>query len=398
MCILIGVTVLVPADWLYQLEVTTTPLGKYIRAMLIVIFIIYLLITGIDFTKYGFKAGLVFALFAVLNILYALLSENVNDNIYYTSRIIYWLLGTVVVYRLVVSEILSDKAIEVMIIVTVILGSLFTAYYMEILNNKAGQNASAYLLLWCLPLLLKAEKKLLVNVSLVLAIIAIILTVKRGAMIGLVLSLVVYYISYIKVNKLNNALLKALGSVIVVVLATYYVLSMNWEAVQLRFDDTTGSGRDMMYMMIWEHWINADITNIIFGFGINSVQQYLGIMYYGSVDESGPYAHSDWLQLMHDYGLLGIGLLAWLHLEYLKLLLKAFKARKSFAPSLLMGYVILFLVNVYSGQLMAPNAIYFGMLVAFAAAKLNGSRKCISKRYNIKKIRMVDTQVVTKCL
>ncbi|MGD9168509.1 MAG: hypothetical protein PVI97_00430, partial [Candidatus Thiodiazotropha sp.] len=215
---------LVPADWLYQLEVTTTPLGKYIRAMLIVIFIIYLLITGIDFTKYGFKAGLVFALFAVLNILYALLSENVNDNIYYTSRIIYWLLGTVVVYRLVVSEILSDKAIEVMIIVTVILGSMFTAYYMQILNNKAGQNASAYLLLWCLPLLLKAEKKLLVNVSLVLAIIAIILTVKRGAMIGLVLSLVVYYISYIKVNKLNNALLKALGSVIVVVLATYYVL------------------------------------------------------------------------------------------------------------------------------------------------------------------------------
>ena len=147
------------------------------------------------------------------------------------------------------------------------------------------------------------------------------------------------------------------------------VLVYNWDAVKTRFEDTSGSGRDKMYAMLVEHWTKAEPRKVVFGFGINSVQRYARSMF-GSENDSGTYAHSDWFQLMHDFGLLGIGLLAWLHAAVLGVIRRGFKMRDSVAPSLAMGYIILFLVNIYSGHLLAPGAIYFGLLIAYADSAL----------------------------
>ncbi len=152
------------------------------------------------------------------------------------------------------------------------------------------------------------------------------------------------------------------------------VLASNWDAVKTRFEDTSGSGRDNMYAMLVEHWRKAEPQNLVFGFGINSVQRYTGMMY-GSEDDRGPYAHSDWFQLMHDFGLVGIVLLGWLHAAFLVLIRRGFKMRNPVTPSLAMGYTILFLVNIYSGQLMSLTAIYCGLLLVCGALAISTARQ-----------------------
>jgi hypothetical protein len=91
----------------------------------------------------------------------------------------------------------------------------------------------------------------------------------------------------------------------------------------------------------------------------------------------GPYAHSDWLQLMHDFGLVGIVLLAWLHAAFLALIRRGFRLRNPVTPSLAMGYTILFLVNIYSGHLLGPTAIYFGLLLVCGALAISTARQTV---------------------
>ncbi|MCJ7603817.1 MAG: O-antigen ligase family protein [Desulfobulbaceae bacterium] len=369
-CLCLGTVLLVFFDWSFDLGLIAFPFSKYARAFLLVVFLVYLLRTGVQFGKFKFPFDRILAFYAALNIIYSVVSPDMIGNLYYSLRIMFWLLGTVVAYRLALSGILSDKGLQKTIVATVFLGAAFTIFFMTRSGTEAGQNASAYLLLWCLPFLLMMKKSQLGKLVLVLAVFAILLTVKRGAMIALVLSIVAYGLTYLKLHGNFRVFIRGIRVVVLLAIVVAYALTTNWDAVQTRFQDTSGSGRSRMYTMLLNHYIQSDPMNLVFGFGINSVQKYTGYMYYGRIDTSGPYAHSDWLQMMHDFGLLGIGFLVWLHVKVLTLIRESYKKRHPFTPSLVMGYAILFLVNIYSGHLMSPNAIYFGLLLAFTAAKV----------------------------
>ena len=126
-----------------------------------------------------------------------------------------------------------------------------------------------------------------------------------------------------------------------------------------------------MFPLIINHWLQADTLTKIVGFGINSVQQYTGEIFYGAYSgRSGVYAHSDWLQLIHDFGFFGFLILFWIHVSVLRLIISGYRMKLEYAPALLMSYVILFLVNIYSGHLFAPGAFIFGVSVAYCAAQL----------------------------
>jgi len=370
-CLCVGSPLLVCLDWLFDYELINLPFAKYIRAFLLVVFVIFIVRTGSSLRAQAFSFGWVLGYFAALNLLYTVFSEDIIGNLYYTSRILFWILGSVVAYRLVLTGALTEKLLLGTIGSTVFLGAAFTISYMLQPDTKAGQNASAYLLLWCLPLLVMVKKSLVVNIFMAISAMAILLTVKRGAMIALGLSIVAYALTYQKIQGNIRASKKILGLLIILVIVSYLTLSYRWEAVANRFEDTTGAGRDQVYTMIFEHWLKAEPKNLIFGFGINSVQQYTGYMY---LSESGIFAHSDWLQYMHDFGIMGIIFLVWLHFQFLTLIRDGYRLRHSYTPSLVMGYVILFLVNIYSGHLMSPEAIYLGFLLAFSAGTLQSER------------------------
>jgi hypothetical protein len=373
-CLCVGTVLLVLLDWIGAFGYISLAFSKYTRAALLVIFVIYVISTGLSLGAYGFSFGRVLGFFMVINLTYSFLSDNTVDDLYDVSKIVFWVIGSVVAYRLTLAGALTEKMLRRTVIATVILGAAFTIMLMTNPAVEGGQNASAYLLVWCMPLLLLVKKSWVVNISIAVAVIAILLTVKRGAMIALVLSLVAYGLSYLIIHNNFNTFAKLAGSFIVIAIIGSFIISTKWNIIEQRFEDTSGSGRDKLYGMLFEKWVHSDPSKLIFGYGIHSVQRYTGQVFYHSENIIGPYAHSDWLQYMFDFGLFGVSFLVWLHVKFLFLIRKSLRFGRSFTSPLIMGYVILFLVNIYSGHLMGTNAIYLGLLLAYTSASMNYSK------------------------
>ncbi len=62
-----------------------------------------------------------------------------------------------------------------------------------------------------------------------------------------------------------------------------------------------GSGRSQFYLLLFDRWRDADLFQWLFGFGFWTASDYLGRVWL-----DGVYAHSDVLELLHDYGAMGI--------------------------------------------------------------------------------------------
>jgi len=75
-----------------------------------------------------------------------------------------------------------------------------------------------------------------------------------------------------------------------------------WNILIFRFvNNPSGSGRIYFYDWIYNGWLTGDWINHLFGFGLYQVIEYLGSVYSFPI-----YAHSDWLELLYDHGILGI--------------------------------------------------------------------------------------------
>jgi len=362
-CLSIGTVLVLFLDWLGEYGYISMNVSKYSRAVILFVFLSYYFKTGIRCSKYEFRFGNVLFYFVILNIVYSLFSDSIISNLYVTSRIAFWVIASVVAYRLILSGKLSMKIIRNTVFATVAIGAIFTIHLMINLETETQQNASAYLLLWCLPLLLLLKKSHLVNGFIGLSIVAILLTVKRGAMIALGISLAAYVLTYLKINTNFRSFKTIVGLLLIAGVTGIYALMSKWVFVQTRFEDTSGSGRDNMYNLLIGRYIDSEPLNLVFGFGIGSVQEYTYSLWGASV-----YAHSDWLQFVPDFGFFGILFMVWLHIRFLDLIREFYIKRHPYTPSLVMGYTIMFLVNIYSGHFLAPVVLYLGLIFAISSA------------------------------
>lgn len=58
------------------------------------------------------------------------------------------------------------------------------------------------------------------------------------------------------------------------------------------------SGRDTIYSNLFNAWLNSDIIHLLFGHGFGSTIYISG----------GSWAHNDWLELLTNFGLLGVSI------------------------------------------------------------------------------------------
>jgi O-antigen ligase len=140
-------------------------------------------------------------------------------------------------------------------------------------------------------------------------------------------------------------------------------------------DQAFGSGRADFYPLLLKNYFSSFHTsskNFFLGFGSRSVEKIAG----------GYYAHSDWLQILYSYGLLGLFILLWLHVSIIILIWRGIKQRFAFVPALAMNYVIFSLLNIYSGMLFFPNSIYFGMFISLYYYSLLKNNKQIINTKN----------------
>ncbi|MBD1423802.1 O-antigen ligase family protein [Sphingobacterium chuzhouense] len=358
--IVFSIPATVLADWLFEFEITNFQAGLYMKGASLGLFL-YVLLT-LKSSRFLFKTILLY--FLGLFLIYSLFSDSVLINLYFSVRVAYWILGTLVFYSFFQYGLIKPEQLKKMLILTVIIAAAFTFLRVRQLEEGDYNTASAYLLLWCIPLLMMFRKDRRIQVVLAICVIAIIFTIKRGAIIAMLASFFAFYFASLTSSKTKNK-----GQLILpgLLIALFVVLAMyaRWDIIENRLQDTGASGRDVMYEGIVNSYLNSDFENFVFGNGINSVQKFTAIYLSNDRHSIGVTAHSEWLQYAYDFGIFGILFMIFLHILQLRLLYFLYKEKSGFFPVFLMFYVIFSFTTIYSFILNTPKAILLGIGLAF---------------------------------
>lgn len=243
---------------------------------------------------------------------------------------------------------------------------IFLVLYIQIKsfsdNRGIPEISSVYYLLFLLPFLFLEKKKIYKIIGFFIIFIAILLSVKRTGIIALVIFLIIYYyINNKQKQKSTRDIIKnvLLTSVVVAIIgAGLYWIIQNYDIdiiIKLQnMSEDGGSGRTEVWGEVISMIIHSNPIALLFGHGFNSV-------YYDSV--IGLSAHSDFLEVIYDYGILGF-------LMYMKLWfylftngIKLYKRKSAYAPVFLASLGMAFFFSLTSHLIIYPT--YFLFLCLF---------------------------------
>ncbi|MDK2971490.1 MAG: hypothetical protein PWP23_1245 [Candidatus Sumerlaeota bacterium] len=366
-----GLVYLTFTDWLveYFNQDIFVAISRFSRAILLGYFLYYLARTGFSFTRYGFRFGGMLFILAISLFVYALFDNHVLEGLYAYVRTLHWIIGIVVAYRLVRSGALTLEKLANAIRAIIVIAVVFTLFYMRTPAFETSYNASAYPLLYTLPLLLMRPKLGAKDlIFLAMAVLGIIVTVKRGAVLGLGASVLTYLVCAFYVTRSARHVTRLIMLSFVLLVAISATAAWRWERIQERTTDEKlldpqkgGSGRFGLWRRIYYNWSSGDTTVILFGRGNRTH------MFTHPNPKRIVHAHSDLFAFLHDQGLYGVLLLGLFHLSYLRILFPLLFRRDARAPSFAMGYVVLCCVNLYSGAFKDPNFLVFALLISYVA-------------------------------
>lgn len=184
-------------------------------------------------------------------------------------------------------------------------------------GQEESTNNSAYIFLYILPFLPLILNKYRIMAFTILAIcfIFVMLGAKRGAIVCMGFMILYLMWWYLKRKRVS------LGTIIaILVVIAALIIGLNYffttdDYLQTRLEQTiegNSSHRDVLYSMLWEEWLDADLSTQLFGRGIAQ-----------TITVVGNYAHNDWLELLTDVGLFGA-------VVYLMIIVSLLKFRKKF--------------------------------------------------------------------
>lgn len=218
------------------------------------------------------------------------------------------------------------------------LAERITSEEYEITNN------TGYIFVSIIPLISLVKKDLLRFILLAVCLTFSFLSIKRGAItIGLVASFILL------LQTLSSRQTKTkfvnLIFIIAIVVGIYFLANNLWlnnTYFQSRVDSTlsgTSGNRDYIYSDLWNHFLNdTPFMNQLFGNGAFATTRF-----------AMNYAHSDWLEILIDNGILGIII----YIIYWALLFKTWRIAKMrcdsrIATSILLIMIIYFLKSIFS--------------------------------------------------
>lgn len=259
-------------------------------------------------------------------------------------------------------------------IITIYYGIRAYFSYSEYLGRDTNVLNMAYNVLVFIPLLLQVRDRRIRNVSLLVSIVYIIASLKRGAVLAMFGMFLVYYFNLGKSIAGKISIKKVIAGVVAVIGLVLLVLIVNnrmggalfnrFSANELRF----GSTRDVIYRRAFNVIKERGLVDLIIGTGSGSTMTLIG---------SG--AHNEELELMISYGLIGL-------LIYFAMLLGGviqFKIlKRNVVPKLqpttyLMSLTYIIIVGIV-GSAMFSHMTYHIMIamgLANSAYIVNGERK-----------------------
>ena len=354
---------------LYPMGHPNRALGTYPQALLFAISLVFLIrtFTSNVMQKNGVHYSLL--LFNMMILSYGIFTMD----IYRIAVLTYAFLSFYVFYYLAYKDYLRQSHIRNMAVILLIFYTYVTYVGIGHRTEMYGEyflraDNTGYNLLFLIPIFAMnfISKK---NIFMALfSFLLIALSFKRGAMLLGAIVLILMLIQLLNIYRRANENKKEIAFAFILIIAiSIYGISEYWSILSYRFtNDPTLSGRLNFYDWIYNGWLNGTWLNHLFGFGLYQVIEFLGNIYYIPI-----YAHSDWLELLYDHGILGIVLYSFICLT----LITQKNNIKFYAPDLywpyLMTMVIFFIKSIYSGIYINKDSIILMMTIAFIFGNAN---------------------------
>lgn len=249
--------------------------------------------------------------FLLLNISYYGFYENFLSNTFFhlsafsqIKKISFVLLSLYVFFYLSQNKILNDKILIGAYCFFFLCGIVkFYALTPFVMRNTKDVNNYGYEFINILPFLFIYKRKIVSAILLIISAFIVIASLKRGAII--ILLIIGIYFGYRLIKGLNikasNKLL-IVCAIVMICSAIFLKLYDTNLIIQERVTQTINgdsSGRDNLYETIWNNWKTENsVTKVLFGNGFSSTPVITG----------GRFAHNDWLELLANTGLLGVGI------------------------------------------------------------------------------------------
>ena len=236
----------------------------------------------------------------------------------------------------------------------------------------ASLNAS-YFFITLLPCILFATYNHWLKSFAIFAVAAAVFSsMKRGGIIALILSLLMYYAinAFVKgkSSKRKNRLLKI--SSVLLVSGVLIILFIQFDSatggyIVDRFksiSDDEGSGRLGIYMEVVDKIRQSDFMPFFLGHGRLAVEK---------VTAYGMPAHNDFLEIFYDYGVIMFALYCIYHICLISSILKLTIQKSIYAPVMAMSYISFFIFSMVSHVFLYSYFLFFIMLWGAVWGTLN---------------------------
>ncbi|WP_221412109.1 O-antigen ligase family protein [Dysgonomonas sp. ZJ279] len=217
-------------------------------------------------------------------------------------------------------------------------------------------NRNPYLILWLSALLLVTKYRFRVLIF-AISFLVILSTAKRGPLVAAAFAGFLTLLLNSKFSVIKR--IAAIWIVIVGVIGAYFVMPDFFNTLFARFD-TSDSDVSSYRFEFWTYLFGlqseADLSLNFFGFGFYEAQNYIEKLIGVFV-----HAHSDWVEIFFDYGLLGIIIFISMHIAMIKVAIISKKKKYEHAWIFMYFYFMFLLSNFYTGTTMTVGTVWFSI-------------------------------------
>lgn len=270
---------------------------------------------------------------------------------------------------------ISQKVIDRGIMFGMAFMGLFYAITMKsiLLNYILHENfrdGTVYVFMMFMPMVMTFKNAKVRNIIIIFIVLAILTSLKRGGFVTILIALFVYLITAQHVSeKKIPAIVKILLFAIAIMAIFAVVIYINTQSegkIFERFSTASadgGSGRNVVYLIVFEMLMSCEPLQLLIGNGWNSV---------ASNSPLGLSAHNDYLEIAYDVGIIGLFLLLACVIQLGYITHKLVRKKSPLAPAFAASFVIFFFTSMTAHVfLYVLNMSALMLFWGYAIAKIN---------------------------
>ena len=359
--------------WLLDLLPTmniSVPLTIPPRRLLVPLLFIAIVLLVIKGSIRVYSISTIFLLMGMYCICVTLLHKDLQQQplYYYAISIMYpWFITYLIEVNIsfIYENQLFNKIMGIISGFTVIYTCLIFMYRMKPEHIVTGSGeASIYYVLTLLPFVLsyKSKKR---NILFLLIVIAIFIAYKRAAFIALIVGIFLYYFTlFYKKDERKLKLLMKICFLTVIIVCIYQIVLVNTgnDIIGKLFElqEDGGSGRSEVYELALQKFGESNILEKLIGIGYNGVRYSYNIVISGDILS----AHNDFIEVLVDYGVIGIFIYMIFVFKIIKLFFRLKKEDSIYTAPMAAAIGIFFVVSMFSHLLLYPT-YFMNLLIYF---------------------------------